>query len=303
MQLSQIRTFLAVRETGSLRAAARHIGISQPAISKAMSGLESELQAQLFIRTSRGIRLTEAGRMFGARAAVVQAELGRAREELSELSGGSEGSVSMGVGPAGIALLPRALARFRAERPNARIHIREGTRDVLLPLIRDGSLDFSISDRGIAPVEGGLVFRMLYQSELVIASRKGHPLARATSLSQLADASWILVYRLGHGGALEQAFAAAGVPASPIMRVRCESHASALTLIADSDLLGLVPKQDLQAGVKAGFLQRVEVRERLGRPRIGAFMRADTPPSLAAQRMLHAITAASRSTRGTAATS
>ena len=75
MQLGQIKAFLAVREAGSLRAAARRIGISQPGISKALASLEADLQAELFVRTSRGVRLTEAGRLFGARAAVVQSEL------------------------------------------------------------------------------------------------------------------------------------------------------------------------------------------------------------------------------------
>jgi hypothetical protein len=63
-------------------------------------------------------------------------------------------------------------------------------------------------------------------------------------------------------------------------------------------LLGTIPMQDLQAGVRAGLLQRVQVRERIGRPRMGAFMRADTPLSPAAQRMLQAIATAARSLRG-----
>ena len=291
MQLGQIRSFLAVREAGSLRAAARHIGISQPAISKAMASLEADLQAELFIRTSRGVRLTEAGRLFGARAAVVLAELGRVREELSELRGGTEGSAAFGIGPSGIVLVPRAIARFRAERPRARIRIREGTRDVLLPLVRDGSLDFAIAERG--PAEGGLVFRMLWQAEMAIAARRGHMLARATLLAELAGASWVLVYRLGAGGLLERAFAAAGLP-TPDMSVHCESHASTLALIAGSDLVGLLPVRDLQAGVAAGRLQRVDIRERLPRLHIGAFMRADTPLSPAAARMLNALTMVAR---------
>lgn len=294
MQLSQIRAFLAVREAGSLRAASRHIGIWQPAISKAMASLEADLQAELFIRTSRGVRLTEAGRLFGARAAVVQSEIGRVREELSELRGGTEGSAAFGIGASAIVLAPRAIARFRAERPGARIHIREGTREVLLPLVRDGSLDVAIAERGPAPVEGGLVFRMLWQSEIVIAGRRGNPMARATSLRQLTSASWLMIYRLGAGGLLEQACAAAGLP-PPNMCVHCESHATALALIADSDLLGLIPVQDAEAGAAAGRLQRVRVRERLGRPRMGAFMRADTPLSPAAARMLNAFTAVARS--------
>lgn len=301
MQLGQIRAFLAVREAGSLRAAARRIGMSQPAISKALASLEADLQAELFIRTSRGIRLTEAGRLFGARAAVVQSELGRVREELSELRGGTEGSVSFGVGPAGIALTPAAVARFRAERPQARLRICEGTRDVLLPLVRDGTLDLAVAERGQAPVEGGLAFRMLGQTEIVIAARRGNRLARATSLAQLTSASWLIINRLGAGGLLEQACTAARLPI-PDVRVHCESHAIAVALIASSDLLGMIPVQDAEAGAAAGRLERVRIRERLRPPRVGAFMRADTPLSPAAACMLKALTMAARSRRGDGAT-
>lgn len=296
MQLGQIRAFLAVRDAGSLRSAARRIGISQPAISKALASLEADLQAELFIRTSRGIRLTEAGRLFGARAAVVLSELGRVREELSELRGGTEGSASFGVGASAIVLTPAAIARFRAERPHARIRIREGTREVLLPLVRDGTLDFAIAERGPAPVEGGLVFRMLRQSEFVIAARRGHPLARATSLAQLTSAQWLVVYRLGAGGLLEQTFAAAGLP-TPDVRVHCESHASTLALVANSDLLAMIPVQDVDAAAAAGLVQRVRIRERLRPVRVGAFLRADTPLSPAAARMLNALTMVARSHR------
>ena len=75
MRLNQIRDLIAVSEAGSLRAAARRIGISQPAMSKSLAELEREFQAQLLTRTSRGVALTAAGRAFVARARVVQGEL------------------------------------------------------------------------------------------------------------------------------------------------------------------------------------------------------------------------------------
>jgi hypothetical protein len=135
----------------------------------------------------------------------------------------------------------------------------------------------------------------VWQPELVIVSRKGHPLARADSLAQLVSASWLLVYRLGAGGLLEEAFAAAGL-GLPRMHVLCESHATALALIAASDLLGLIPLADLQAQPTAGGrLERVKIRERLGRPHMGAFVRVDAPLSPTAARMLHALTMAARS--------
>ena len=80
---------------------------------------------------------------------------------------------------------------------------------------------------------------------LLVAARKGHRLARATSLSDLANASWLFFYPPGSGGALEMAFGAAGL-SPPNAVVHCESYVTALTLIARTDLLGLVPPEIIE---------------------------------------------------------
>jgi DNA-binding transcriptional LysR family regulator len=295
MQLGQIKAFLAARDTGSLRMAARRIGISQPAISKALAALEQDLGAELFVRSSRGVRLTEAGRLFGVRASVVESELARVRDDLTALRGGTDGAVAFGVGPAAIALVPSAVARFRAERPQALIHVREGTRTGLLPQVREGILDFTIAEGDAREPGGGLVFKPVWQPELVIVARRGHPLARAESLAQLAAASWVLVRQRGTGGLLEDAFAAAGL-GLPGMRVHCESHAAAMALSVASDLLSVMPLADLHAHpTAAGGLEQVKIRERLRRPLMGAFMRVEAPLSPPAARMLNALTMAARS--------
>src|SRR5919108_6228271 len=100
MRLNQIRDLLAVVEAGSLRAAARRVGVSQPAMSKSLAQLEREVQAQLLLRTARGVVLTPAGRALVARARVIEAELRKAQEDLTALRGGQEGMVAFGVGPA-----------------------------------------------------------------------------------------------------------------------------------------------------------------------------------------------------------
>ena len=103
VRLNQIRDLIAVSEAGSLRAAAQRIGISQPAMSKSLSELEREFQAQLLTRTSRGVALTAAGRAFVARTRVVQGELRKVREDLAALHGGAEGDGGLrhwpGAGP------------------------------------------------------------------------------------------------------------------------------------------------------------------------------------------------------------
>lgn len=296
MRLNQIRDLIAVSEAGSLRAAARRIGISQPAMSKSLAELEREFHAQLLTRTSRGVALTAAGRAFVARARVVQGELRKVREDLAALHGGTEGTVAFGIGPAlGLPLIPGAMARFRAERPQARVRIREGMRDALLPLVRDESLDFSITEkRAGTTTEPGIHFRQLFRLELVVAARKGHRLARATSLPDLANAPWLVFYPPGSGGALEMAFAAAGL-SPPNAVVHCESYVTALALIARSDLLCLVPPEIIEEPMASRYIQRIPIRESMPRPSIGIFTRADTPLSPTAALMVQALVSVARS--------
>lgn len=68
MRLRQIQDFLAVIEEGSIHAAARKTGLSQPAVTKSLRGLEAELHAQLIRRTNHGVVATPAGRAFYTRA-------------------------------------------------------------------------------------------------------------------------------------------------------------------------------------------------------------------------------------------
>src|SRR5438093_1011742 len=86
MRLSQIRDFLAVVEAGGIRAAARKLGVSQPAITRSVRGLEAELRTRLLQRTPTGVVPTQSGRAFVARARAAQAELRKAEEEVDQLS-------------------------------------------------------------------------------------------------------------------------------------------------------------------------------------------------------------------------
>jgi LysR family transcriptional regulator, regulator of abg operon len=166
-------------------------------------------------------------------------------------------------------------------------------RNALLPLVRDETLDFAVTERA-ETTEPGIHFRPLFRLELAVAARKGHPLARATSLSDLANAPWLFFYPPGSGGALERAFGAAGL-SSPNALVHCESYVTALTLIARTDLLGLVPPETIEEPVAHRYIQRIPVRESIPRPRIGIFTRADTPLSPTAALMVQALVSAARS--------
>jgi DNA-binding transcriptional LysR family regulator len=294
MRLNQIRDLLAVVEAGSLRAAARRIGVSQPAISKSIAQLEREVQAQLLLRTAQGVILTASGRAFVARGRVIHEELRKVHDDLAALHGRAEGSVSFGCGPAvAFPLVPDAMSRFRTKWPRAHVRIREGMRNALLPLVRDETLDFSISENVAPGDDAGLQFKPLIQPELAIVGRRGHPLANAVSLQQLAKANWLVFNLPGAGGALERTFKLYDL-SPPNALVHCESYATALALVARSDLLALVLRQVLEGPMTAPFLQRIRTREKITRPSLGIFSRAAAPLSPTAAAMVQAFSAAAR---------
>src|SRR5258708_14249978 len=92
LKLHQIRDLLAVAEKGSLRAAARHLGLAQPSISRSIRELERELGVPLLERRARGTVLTPSGRLFARRASAAPSELRRARWAVAPLPPEAEGS-------------------------------------------------------------------------------------------------------------------------------------------------------------------------------------------------------------------
>lgn len=296
MRFTQIRDFLAVVDAGSLHAAARRLGISQPAMTKSVRGLEAELRVQLLQRTTRGIVLTSSGRTFLARARVVQSELDKARDELAKSK--RQGSVAIGVGPlAATAVVPGALTLFRKRFPNASVHIMEVTGRVLTDLVRDEVLDLGVTRKPDVKLGRALAFRPLYLNQLAVVARKGHPLSNAGSVARLASAEWLSL-SLGPAAAtatgdLEQFFASAGL-SLPSRVVRCGSQNTAVALLAKTDAVALMPRRQLSDGFEGNLLQEISVAEPVPSFTTGLVTRADTPLTPIAEAMAKALTAVGR---------
>lgn len=295
MRLTQIRDFLAVVESGSIRAAARKLGVAQPTLTKSVRSLEAELHVQLLGRNARGIVPTASGRAFFARARVAQSELRKAEEEAAQLGGSSVGTVALGMGSVGtVLILPDAVARFRRQFPRARVRVVEGVAHMLLPAVRDETLDFAFGLRPATTLDRTLRFRPLYRSQLVVAARKRHPLGSARSLAELAAADWLTTISLGlPGGPLAQLFASAGLaPPQPV--IQCESYNAVVALLAKTDMLGLMQRRMLREPFAREFLQDVAVAEPMPSVTAGIFTRADAPLTRVAAAMARAVAAAAR---------
>lgn len=208
-----LRAFLEVARLGSFTSAARALGWTQSAVSRQISSLESALGgAPLFDRLHRGVRVTEAGRVLVPHAEAVVDRLHRAGREIAALRELTGGRLRLGAfASADAALVPRAIAAFRARYPAVPVTREEGFTPALLGRLAAGELDVAVvSTTGRAPLDGHSLHHLLDES-LYVAVPSGHPLAAEASveLSQLADADWIsgsarpegtlLDAALGHG--------------------------------------------------------------------------------------------------------
>ena len=294
MRLNHIRDFIQIVEAGGIRAAARERGVSQPAVTKALHALENDLGARLVHRTARGILLTPSGRAFLSRARAVQSQLAKATDELAAIAGKTDGNVAFGASAAGLTLVPDAIKSFQAKYPRSYVRIVEGAPRALLPLLRDETLDFFIGPKPVSELTTEFKTRPLFRLPLAVVARRQHPMRHATMLDQLAGYPWLLFSSSGwRDSMLEQAFMSAGI-VQPAQIVQCESYATALALLAQSDTLGLIPRPEVIHSRLGPDLTEVAVEGRLPELGFAMYSRADgalTPP---ARMVMRALTAGAR---------
>ena len=295
MQLHRIEQFIAVVDAGSIRGAARRLGMLQPTLTRSLQQLEDELGVQLLQRSVHGASLTKAGAAFLVRARVAEAELRLgANEARSSLDGGA-GMVSVGVSPSAASLLlPEFVLTLRQQRPQVRIRLLEQSPGALLPSVREAALDMAVTAHAQTHRDGGLSYRPLWEIQLRVAARRGHPLAAAHSLAELVQAPWLSMAEPGNAGDLiRMSFLAAGLSV-PVPAVYCNSHSVALDLIAASDMIGFLPPTLLRSCIAAGTLVELPLTQPLAPLIGGLYMRADSIATPAAKAAVKVIVALAR---------
>ena len=282
MKLNTLRDFLAVAERGGVRAAARHLDAPQPAISRSIRELEKELGCVLFERHAKGVRLTPMGEVFLRRANAIRHELQRARDEIGQLNGESRGRVTLCMSTAPhLGLFAEVLREFRARYPDTHLEIIDGVYPRVESSLLDGTVDFYI---GPVPARtpGELQVEKLFDNMRVIVGRKGHPLARARSLRDLAGAQWITT-SITHKAEEELGplFEKYGLP-PPHLALKAQSALTFITALTNSDLLMMLPVQWLQYPLLQGVFQEIRVKEPLPAPPVCIVQRAGLPLTPAA---------------------
>jgi LysR family transcriptional regulator of gallate degradation len=249
-------------EQGSLSKAAKKLSISQPALTKSMDRLESELGMQLLNRTPTGILPTPLGELVYSHAKLIRDEIGLAETRLRADSAAAS-IVTVGALPSlASRVLPVAVARWRNEVPDVMLRVVERRQlDLLLGLFRR-EFDFIIAQTEFFDIfPEGLKQRVLFRDRLCVFARPDHYLFGLTELTwaDLAQFPWISpMIGWQQRAVLEKLVEAEGV-APPRQFVESGSIAFTKTLLAESDHLALLPAHSAIADVKEGLIRALPI--------------------------------------------
>lgn len=145
MELRHLRYFLAVAREGNVTRAAASLHVTQPTLSRQLADLEQELGRQLLLRESRGVTLTDDGRLLRKRAEEIVALADRAEREMLADDSQVEGDVWLGGGETRtMEVIARAMRLIIDEHPNVCLHVHSGNADDVIERVDKGLLDFGV---------------------------------------------------------------------------------------------------------------------------------------------------------------
>jgi DNA-binding transcriptional LysR family regulator len=192
----ELSVFLAIARSGSINAASKAMGMTQPALSRSLKRLEDQLDANLFTRHPSGMALTAFGGALRRHAELVEFESNRVVEELKMMGGASTGSVRVGLVPSAIGgLFQSALPHVYKASPKIRIRLVEGSGDRMIEAVARGEVDFAVVGRLSMETTPDVVATPLAREEVCVAAGARHPVFRKATkitLKQLRNYAWAL---------------------------------------------------------------------------------------------------------------
>lgn len=194
MTPSQLHTFVAIADSGSVREAAERLVVSQSAVSSVLAALQEELGVRLVRRHGRGLRLTEAGEVFARYGRRILGLWEEARVATVAKADPERGCLRLAaVTTAGEHVVPPILAAFRRAHPFVEVTLEVGNRSRVWELLAHDGADLGVGGR--PPPGGQLISLAATDNELVVISAPtddSGAAARPVSVAQLARQTWLV---------------------------------------------------------------------------------------------------------------
>jgi DNA-binding transcriptional LysR family regulator len=278
MYLRYLQYLQAVVEHGSFARAAQACGVSQPAVSHGMKVLQSQWKKPLLVLEGRRYVPTPQGRLLALQAGGVQAQMAALGQQPAARQGQALPALPVlpvlrvGLTPSAALVCGHALyASWCLPHPGHVLEMTTTHEGELLSGLLQGQWDAVIAPRPRRFAHPDLLAQELYRLRPQVYLRQRHPLCAARSLAQLHGAGWACVGAAVSGpvDVLAEAHAVRGLPL-PRMVVRCADFASMVQLLAQTDLLAVVPHPSL-LGAAAGQLMALPLNESLPLYSMGLF--------------------------------
>ncbi|MFJ6670738.1 LysR family transcriptional regulator [Actinosynnema sp. NPDC091369] len=258
MELRQLEYFVAVAEECHFTRAARRMHVAQSGLSASIRALEVELGAPLFVRSTRQVELTQAGRALLVEARRVLGTIDAARDAVAAVQGLLRGTLAVGSIQCLHAVhLPAVLARFHELHPGVELRLRQAGSGELVDLVRTGRLDLAFVTSGRAVED--LRASTLSSEPLVLACAPELPFAERESvrLAELAGQSFVDFNRdWGTRDDVDRALATAGVDRKVAVEVN-DVH-SLLDFVGFGLGVALVPASFAAKQTRARFVDLVD---------------------------------------------
>jgi DNA-binding transcriptional LysR family regulator len=193
MELRQLEHFLAAAEELQFTRAAQRVHVVQSTLSASIRALENELGVMLFIRTTRHVELTEAGRVFAVDARRVLSAAEEARDGVQRVQSIMRGRLAIGTGQyVGGLDVPELLVRFCARYPDVEIRLRQDAATVLADEVREGRLDVVLA-AAPSDLPADLMVTKLGSTPMILACPPGHRLSRRhrVGLAEVAEETFV----------------------------------------------------------------------------------------------------------------
>lgn len=181
MDLRHLRYFVAVAEEENIGRAAARLHISQPPLTRQIQQLEEELGVTLFIRTPRGMELTQAGELFLEEARNIRSLVEQATERTQRAGQGKLGRLDVAIfGSAILDAIPKLLLAFRQHHPDVKVVLHTMTKVEQIEALRQRRISVGFN-RMLVPQED-LAVMQVGTERLLLAVQGEHPLARQASI-------------------------------------------------------------------------------------------------------------------------